>query len=86
MIRKVAAHIQTPDGDWVVHLRCGHKLFTAFEDHARNVKGRFCVSCPGAEKALMADQRNEIEHRMKKVVEASRPLAELLKNYGKDPA
>ncbi len=89
MLRKVVAHfkeLMNPEGGWVVILSCGHKVFTADDDHCRRVKGRFCPSCPGAERGLMADQRNEIAHRMQKVIEASRPLAEHLKNYGKDPA
>lgn len=86
MIRKVTAHFQEPSGDWVVRLACGHKVFTATEDHCRKVKARFCPSCPGAERALKADYKNDIEHRMMKVVEASRPLATYLENFGKDPA
>jgi hypothetical protein len=60
MIRKVAAHVYDAAKEcWRVHLRCGHVVITAHDDHARAVKGRFCPNCPGAEKALMADLRNE---------------------------
>ena len=86
MIRKVTQHRYDTDGDWMVRLACGHQVFCAPDEHSKKVKARFCPSCPGAERALKADLRNELEHRMKRVVEASKPLADLLKNYGKDPA
>jgi len=83
MIRRVAQHYLDTDGNWVIRLMCGHVMFTAGEDHARVIKARHCPSCPEAERAEKADYRNELEHRMKRVVEASKPLADLLKGYGK---
>lgn len=60
MLRKVAAHVYDFGKKcWRVHLRCGHVVITDRTDHARLVKGRFCPSCPGADRALMADLRNE---------------------------
>ncbi len=88
MIRKVTQRYRDADGSWVIRLVCGHRTFTDSDEHSFKVCARFCPSCPGAEKAMCADARNEIEHRMGKVIEASRPLAEYLERFAKekDPA
>ena len=64
MIRRVAAHIwDFGKGVWRVHLRCGHVVYVAKNEHSKQVKGRFCPSCPHADRAMMADLRNEVERK-----------------------
>lgn len=60
MLSKVAAHVYDFGKKcWRVHLRCGHVVITSTDEHTRKIKGRFCPSCPNADRALMADLRNE---------------------------
>lgn len=62
MIRKVTAHIYDfAKKCWRVHLNCKHVVYVSADEHSRQVKGRFCPSCPGAELAMMADMKNENE-------------------------
>jgi hypothetical protein len=73
LIRRVAAHIwDLSKKTWRVHLRCGHVVVCSKNDHDRKVKARFCPSCPGAERALMADLRNENARRYQVLVEKER--------------
>lgn len=68
MIRRVTAHIyDLARKCWRVHLVCKHVVIVSKDEHSRAIKGRFCPSCPGAERALMADLKNENEHEYEKM-------------------
>lgn len=77
MIRRVCAHIyDIHRACWRVHLACRHVVVISKNEHSRTIKGRFCPSCPGAERALMADLKNENEHEWTKLAKRLKERAE----------
>lgn len=73
MLRRVTAHIwDFSRGAWRVHLLCGHVVVCEANDHCKKVKARHCPSCPFAERAQMADLKNESAHAYEKLLAKER--------------